>query len=117
MQLLHENDLAEIITRCTLSPAPGVYNVAGEGLIRWSEMSRMFGRRLLKMPAPLLYALTGATWVLRLQSDSSAVGLDFIRYRWTVGTEKVRRQLGVTFRHSSRDTWESFVRQKRGVRL
>jgi len=109
MQLLHEEDLWEVMAACVVRPAPGVYNLAGEGVVRWSEMARLYGRRMVKLPGPLLRALTGATWALRLQSESNAAGLDFIRYRWTVSTERAKRVLGATFRHTSRQTWESFA--------
>jgi hypothetical protein len=75
-------------------------------------MAAAYGRRLIPLPAPLLYGLTGLTWRLRLQSDSPASGLDFIRYPWTVSTKKIERELGVKFRHSSAEAWEAFVRRQ-----
>ena len=68
MQLVHEDDLAEALCRCLLSRVSGTYNLAGDGLIRWSEMARMFGRRVLWLPGPLLRFLVGASWALRLQA-------------------------------------------------
>ena len=113
MQLIHEDDLAKIMCRCLLRRVSGTYNVAGEGAVPWSEMAAMFGRRLIRLPAPLVYGLTGATWKLRLQSDSPACGLDFIRYRWNVSTEKIRRELDFSPRYSSRDAWEAVVARER----
>ncbi len=115
LQLLHEDDLVDIMAHCVVHRTPGLYNLAGEGEIHWSEMTKIMGRMCLMVPSPLLYAVTGVTWALRLQSDSPPPGLDFIRYRWTVSTERIRRELGVTFRYSSRDTWESFARRKRAL--
>ncbi len=86
MQLVHEDDLTDVMATCLTARASGVYNVAGRGTIRWSEMAAAYGRRLIPLPAPLLYGLTELTWRLRLQSDSPASGLDFIRYPWTVST-------------------------------
>ena len=113
MQLLHEDDLAEAMLRCLLDGDSGVYNLAGDGAVPWSELAVVSGRKLIMLPAPLAYGLTGATWSLRLQSDSPACGLDFVRYRWTAGTEKIERELGVRPRHSSGDAWEAFVRRRR----
>jgi UDP-glucose 4-epimerase len=113
MQFLHEDDLTEVMTICLLRGAVGVYNLAGEGTITWSEAASIFGRKLVYLPAPLLYGLTGASWNLRLQSDSPACGLDFIRYRWTVSTEKVQRELDVQFKHSSKEAWEAFAARER----
>ena len=112
MQLLHEDDLTDALTRCTVEERPGVYNMAGDGFIRWREMAAMLGRRLVTLPATVLYAATGAAWNLRLQSDSPACGLDFIRYRWTASTDKIKREMGVSFRHSSRQAWQSFANSR-----
>ena len=113
MQLIHEDDLTDVLARCTLGDTSGLYNVAGEGLIHWSEMVRMLRRRLLTLPAPLLYGAIDATWKLRLQSGSPSSGLDFIRYRWTASTDKIMRELGIESRYSSRQAWEAFVQRRR----
>ena len=73
-------------------------------------MAAIAGRRLVKLPAPLIYGLTSATWSLRLQRDSPAAGLDFVRYRWTVSTDKIKGKLGFKSSYSSRETWEAFVK-------
>ena len=116
IQLIHEEDLIDVMARCVLGGVSGTYNLAGEGTIRWSEMVEMLDRRMVALPAPLLYAATEAAWRLRLQSDSPSSGLDFIRYRWTVSTEKARLDLGFEPRYSSRDAWEAFANvQARGL--
>ena len=111
MQLLHEDDLTNVLARCVLGDAPGLYNIAGEGTILWSEMADLLGRRLVSLPAPLLYAATDAAWRLRLQSDSPASGLDLIRYAWVASTDRIRGELDLEFRYTSREAWEAFARQ------
>ena len=108
-QLIHEDDLADVLALCALGGAPGLYNVAGEGTVRLSEMVQLLGRRVLRLPAPVLNWATEATWRLRLQSESPASGLRYIQYPWTASTEKIKRELGVTFRHTSRAAWEAFA--------
>ena len=115
MQFVHEDDLIKVMVRCILDDAPGLYNVAGDGFVSWSEMAKMLGRRLLSLPAPLLYAAIDVAWALRLQSDSPSCGLDFIRHRWTASTDKIKRELGVEFRHTSREACEAFAQRQRGT--
>ena len=115
LKLLHEDDLAKVLSVCLLSGGSGIYNVAGHGVISWSEMAAMFGRRLVYVPAPILYALTGIAWNLRLQRDSPPSGLSFIRYPWTVSTEKIEKELGVEFEHSSKQAWEAFAHRDSDV--
>ena len=109
MQFLHEDDLVEIILRCMAERLAGTYNLAGDGTVNWSDMAGLLGRRLLSMPAPVLYALAALGWHLRLQSESPACGINFIRYRWTADTEKAKRELGVGFRYTSRQALEAFA--------
>ena len=86
----------------------GVGNVAGPGSVPWSSVVKMGGKRLLRLPAPLAYGLTGLAWRLRLQSDAPAVGLDFVRWPWTVSTRKLQRELGFEFAHTSRQALASY---------
>ena len=109
MQFLHEDDLSRTLARCLKLRPRGIYNVAGDGTIRWSEMVSMMERPLIRLPAPAWYFLTSAAWHLRLQNDSPACGLDFIRHRWTVSAEKLKAALGIEFGHSSRRAWESYA--------
>ena len=109
MQFVHEDDLTDLVTLCTLQALRGLYNVAGQGTIRWSEVAGILGRRLVTAPAPLLYWATEVAWRLRLQSDSPSCGLDLIRYRWTASTDVIERELGFAFRHSSREAVEGFA--------
>ena len=111
MQLCHEDDVVEVIRACTLSRSVGVYNVAGDRAIRWSEMVRAMGRRLVRLPARITYPLTELTWRIKLQNDSPAVGLDFIRYPWVVSTAKLRRELGFGPMRTSQEAWDSFARR------
>ena len=80
MQLTHEDDLTDILALCTLGDTSGLYNVAGDGTIDWSEMARTLGKRLVSLPAPILRTVTDLAWAPRLQSDSPSSGLNFVRY-------------------------------------
>ena len=113
MQLIHEDDLTDVLAHCVLGDVSGLYNLAGEGTVHWSEMVNMLGRKLVSLPAPLLYWVTEAAWKLGIQSESPSSGLDFIRYQWTASTDKIKRELGVKFRYSSRDAWETFAQRHR----
>lgn len=112
MQFLHEDDLARLFVLLLQRPTPGVFNVAGNGIIQWSDVVKLAGRKLIMLPAGVIYPLTQFTWVLRLQRDSPACGLDFIRYPWVAGTERLRQTTGFQFQHTSREALESFLKAK-----
>ena len=111
MQFTHEDDLMDVIVKCLKIGTAGVYNVAGDGTIRWSRMAEVMGRRMLRLPPMAWRSLTSLAWGLGLQSDSPACGLDFIRYRWTASADKLKRELGMSFKYTSSEAWESFASQ------
>ncbi|MFQ5861224.1 MAG: NAD-dependent epimerase/dehydratase family protein, partial [Dehalococcoidia bacterium] len=108
-QFTHEEDLARLLHHFVLETTPGVFNAGGHGAVRYSEMARLAGRRLVRLPASLLYPLTELAWRLRLQNDSPSVGLAFIRYPILLDTERLREQTGFVFRHSSREALNAFL--------
>ncbi len=116
MQFLHEDDAAEIMTHCLLNGVEGTYNLGGRDCIRMSEMARIAGSRLVQVPAPLLYGATELSWRLGLQSSTPACGLDFIRYPWVVGGEKLKREHGLGARRSSEEAWKAFVSRRGDTR-
>lgn len=109
LQFFHEDDLVDLILLCLTERPSGVYNVAGDGTISWEDAVRSNRRKLLSIPATILYGLTELSWKLRLQKDSPACGLDMIRYPWLASTEKIKNELGVEFRYTSKEAWESFT--------
>ncbi len=113
MQLIHEDDLVHCLTLATMGDAEGLYNLAGVGSISWGEMAAARGRRVVSLPAWLLYPLIQLTWSLRLQSDSPAMGLDMIRYPWFTSTEKIEREMGFRPQYSSSDAWKTYVERRK----
>jgi UDP-glucose 4-epimerase len=109
LQFVHEDDIVELLWRFVSEPHPGVYNVAGPGEVRWSELALMAGRRMVWLPAAMAYTLTQLTWWLRLQSDSPAVGLDWVRYPWVVSTERLARELVYRFQHTTEQALKSYL--------
>lgn len=109
LQLLHEEDLTQTMIYSIQHDVSGLYNIAGNDVIRWSEMGRILKRKVLKLPPAILIRITEATWRLRLQSESPGAGLLFIQYPWSVSTEKIQRELGIRFQFSARDTLLAFA--------
>jgi UDP-glucose 4-epimerase len=109
MQFVHEEDLTEILWRFVSESHPGTFNVAGPGTIAWSDVVKMAHKRLLRFSAPVAYGITNLTWRLRLQNDAPGVGLDYIRWPWTVNTARIEKELNFKFKHTSRDAVESYL--------
>ena len=110
LQYLHEEDLAEAFVRLLQGPLPGVFNIAGEGTVHYSQAARLLGRPLVWLPAPLLYPLTDLAWRLGLQRESPAAGLDLIRWPWVVSTERLRKETGFSPRFTSQEALEAYTK-------
>lgn len=106
MQFVHEDDLVRLILTLLQARQPGIYNVAGAGTIRYGELARLAGKRLISLPGSLLHLAMGITWRLRLQGQSPPEGLDFIKYPVVLSTEKLEQETGFRFRYSS---WEAAI--------
>lgn len=90
VQLLHERDLLHAI-QLALGPLPrGVYNVAGPGALRLSELHARLGHRPRRLPATLIRPLAERLWGLGA-SAFPAEQLDYIRYHCTVDDALFRR--------------------------
>ena len=112
MQFVHEDDLTELLLRFATRLYPGIHNVAGPGSISWEEVVSLAGKRLVRLPAPLAYGLTGLAWRTRIQSDAPAAGLDFVRWPWAVSTGKLGRETGFVYRHTSREALEAYLNRR-----
>lgn len=113
MQFVHEDDLVKILVRLVLEPHAGVFNVAGPGTVRWSQVARLAGRAVIWLPAPAAYAVTDLAWHLRLQSDAPGPGLDYVRWPWVVDTQRLEREFGFRFAHTSEEALRAYLERPR----
>lgn len=114
MQFLHVDDYTAVVETALSERTSGIFNIAGNGTMRWRDLVRTAGARAMPLPAPVLKGLTGLTWRLRLQNYSKASGLNFIQYPWLASTEKARSELGWQPAHSSRDAVADWANARRG---
>ena len=109
MQFVYEDDLARVIALVIRRRLPGVFNVAGDGVVFYDELARIIESRLVKLPAFLAYPLAQLTWNLRLQQDSPASGLDLVRYPIVMSCARLHRDTGYRFRSTSLEALRAFA--------
>jgi UDP-glucose 4-epimerase len=110
LQFVEEDDVVrsiEFVMRANLS---GVYNVAGDGRIPWSEVAAIAGRRLLPMP-PVLTALS-AVPLARLGLDLPPELLLLLRYGRGVDNSRLKHA-GFEYRYTTAGAIESYARAQR----
>jgi UDP-glucose 4-epimerase len=108
MQLLHDEDLLDVLKRAVDRPAAGAFNVAGQGVLPVSALLRIVGRGSIALPASVAYPATELLW--RSYGVGSGVSLDFVRYVWAVDGDAARAAFDVSPRYSTREVAEAVAR-------
>lgn len=109
LQFTHEGDLTRLISTVLKHQKPGLYNVAGDGYVRYSDLAEMCGKRSLIVPEWLLHQILSISWKLHLQNESPPSGLEFIKYPPLINTDCLKKELGFSFDYSSREALASFI--------
>ena len=111
MQFVHEQDCLHAFERATLSSHPGVFNIVAPGVMPLSTILRLAGKRILPLPAPVLYQMAyypsqGVT------GDAPAGFYDYLRYLWVADGARGWEAFGEPT-YSSKEAWISFVSARR----
>ncbi len=109
LQFLYEDDLARVLTCIIRQGVPGVFNVAGDGVVFYQEMAEIIQSRLFSLPPFLAYPLVRLTWNLHLQRHATASALDLVRYPMVLSTGKLSQAIGYKFRSTSLDALNAFA--------
>jgi UDP-glucose 4-epimerase len=113
MQLVHHDDVARAMAAAICGDAPpGVYNLAGEGEIRISDLARALGWRSVPVPRPAVGLGTAAARRLSFASSklewASAADTPVL-----MDTTKAERELGWRPRHDADETLRETVASAR----
>ncbi len=109
LQLVHHDDVAAAIALAATAPAPpGVYNIAGDGVVTVADVARALGGRPVRVPAVAATAASAA--ISRVPRVPSMLEwLHTARTSMVMDTTKARTQLGWRPLHSSAETLEALA--------
>ena len=112
MQFVHEDDVVGALTYATANDVPGIFNVAGDGTLPWSEICAIVGKRRVPLPPVLT---TWAAEPLRIARviDIPPEVLLLLRYGRGLDNERFK-QAGYEYQYSTAGTVDAFAR---GLRL
>jgi UDP-glucose 4-epimerase len=111
LQFVHEDDVVGALAHATLREVPGVYNVAGDGTLPWSEVAAICGKRRVPLP-PLLTSLAAEPLRTLRIADLPPELLSLLRYGRAVDNSRYKAA-GFEYRHTSVGTVEAFARRLR----
>jgi UDP-glucose 4-epimerase len=109
-QFVHEHDVVRAMVFALDNRVSGVFNVAGDGVIPWSEVASICGKRTVPLP-PYGTGLAGIS-LRRLGLDLPGELLDLLRYGRGVDNRRFK-ELGFEYRYTTAGTVETFARTMR----
>lgn len=111
-QYIHEDDLVEIVYLLLRNRKTGAYNLTADGTMTFDDMLRILGNWPLKLPVWLLWPINEIMWRLRMtfMTEFPSPCLNMIRYPWIASNAKVKKELGYSFRYTTREAFEDFAR-------
>jgi UDP-glucose 4-epimerase len=106
IQFVHEADVVRAILFVLDREIQGIYNVAGDGLLPWSEVAAICGKRTFPLPPVGLGMLSAP--LARLGIDLPPELLDLLRHGRGVDNRRLK-QMGFDYRYTSAGTVADFV--------
>ncbi len=110
LQLVHEDDVVRSILFVLDHQVAGVYNVAGDGLLPWSEVAAICGKRTIWFP-PFGVGLAAAP-LRRLGVELPPELLALLKYGRGVDNRRLKRA-GFAYQYTSAGTVQSFAEAMR----
>lgn len=103
MQFLHEDDVVRMLVHVVKERTGGIFNAAGDGLVRYSQLARLAHKPMVVLPRQILAPLMQAAWRARIQSSSPATGLNYITHSWVAANGRFVEVTGFSYCHSSEE--------------
>ncbi|MBW3620135.1 MAG: NAD-dependent epimerase/dehydratase family protein [Actinobacteria bacterium] len=112
LQFCHEEDAVDVLGRVVLGSHPGIYNVAGPGILYLSQCVRIAGRVPAPIPLPLVSAVAALVKRSR-RVDFSPEQLRFLQFGRVGDIQRLREDLDFEPRYSARAAFEDFIARRR----
>lgn len=101
LQLVHEDDALEILFRSTMEEHPGIYNVAGPGIVYLSQAVRLAGKPSVSVPLPFVNGL--ASLLRRTGAiDFSPEQLQFLMFGRVGSIDRMRAEFDYEPQYSTK---------------
>jgi len=106
-QFLHEADAVAALKLAVDRDAPGVFNLASEGVLPLSMAIRLLGRARLPLPRAILRPTLGALWLAKGGVPPGL--LEYLQYACVADTSLAKSRLGFFPVFSSREALSDFA--------
>ena len=106
-----DEDVADCMQQAVFSEKSGIYNLAGDGAIRNSDLAVLLNKKYLSIPASVLRLGLGVGNKLGL-TQYGPDQLLFIQYRPVLDNRKLKEEFGYIPKKSSLETFEYYLKAK-----
>ncbi|RJG12637.1 SDR family oxidoreductase [Pseudomonas cavernicola] len=103
-----DQDVVSIIRQGLETAAQGIFNLAGDGALRLSEIAQILGKPYRPLPAGLISTALRLLKPLGL-SQYGPEQLDFLRYRPVLANRRLKEEFGYRPRYTSREAFLAFL--------
>jgi len=110
-QFVHEDDVVASIKFVLEQQVPGIYNVAGDGQLPWSEAAAIVGKRTFPMPPIGTRLITEPLRRTRLVNLPPEL-IDLMRYGRGVDNRRLK-QVGFNYQYTSAGAVQAFAKSMR----
>jgi UDP-glucose 4-epimerase len=107
MQFIHEDDTIEGFYRAVVEDHPGTFNLVSDGCIGINWLKNQ-GVRIVQIHPKVAWLLLGFLWNFRIYNTNPNI-LELVKYRWTASNEKIKKEWGFKFKHTSQGAIESLL--------
>jgi UDP-glucose 4-epimerase len=115
IQFVHEDDAVEVLRQATRQDHPGIFNVAGDGVLLLSQAIRRCGK--IRLPIPLPFANGAGALVRRVgRIDFPADQVPLLIYGRVAGTDRLKDTFGYTPEYTTSAALEEFITGHRSMR-
>jgi UDP-glucose 4-epimerase len=112
VQFVHADDVVSALMYAATNDVPGVYNVAGDGNLPWSEVCSIVGKRRVALPPILTGAAIEPMRILRVW-DLPPEAMELLRFGRSIDNTRYQRA-GFRYAYTSAGAVEAFAQ---GLRL
>jgi UDP-glucose 4-epimerase len=111
LQFVHEDDVVGALAYATQHEVPGVFNIAGDGALPWSEVAAICGKPRIPLPPLLTQLAVEPLRMLRVANLPPEI-LSLLRYGRVVDNSRYKRA-GFEYQRTTAGTVDAFARTMR----
>ena len=103
-----DQDVVACLIQSISNETTGVFNVAGDGAVRITELGQILGKKVVRLPAGIVK--NGLFVLKRLNlTQYGEEQINFLRYRPVLANTRLKNEFGFTPTFTSREVFENYI--------